>query len=151
MQVINQPSNRQADDIKASRIGRDDSILVFFRCGMKLQLSASQIAILQAIDENRGVRSRDLYSVVALKCGPATPSQRASLSRALRRLQEQSLIYRTPAGSLACGGMGSSVVAYLRGKELLSRESRAELEKRLTGRHVKVTPLTFQRSREGAA
>ena len=115
-------ASEQASIVRRIGIGRDRSILFYLEGGWRLQLSVGQIAILRAISERGEVRSRDLHAIVeiarygpALATGgePATASQRASLSRAVRRLDQQSLIYRTASGTLACGDVGKVIAQYL--------------------------------------
>lgn len=140
----------QASIVESYRIGRDDSILFFLGDGRRLQLSASGIAILAAIDELGKVRSRNLHAVLAEGDGPVTASRRASLSRTLRRLDEQGVIFAQNRSEISCSEIGVAIVERLRKNGVLTAEQRVASWEKLTGRTQTCTPLTLP-LREDAA
>lgn len=116
----------QADPVKWARLGRDRSLLIQLGCGKRLQLSIEQAAILKQLEVGGATPPRDLYGVIALaKFGPAvihddgpvSPAQRAGLSRAIRRLREQGLVYRPTYYAVAATGTGSAIARFLLRRE----------------------------------
>src|SRR5687767_10417483 len=79
--------------IKAMRIGKDDSLSLVVQDEPRIHLSPQQLfVLLSALDDARGfVPIEELYPVVFKTQGPATASQRASMSRLSRRLQDRGL------------------------------------------------------------
>ena len=136
------PSARQdGPTVRSNRIGRDDSILFFLSDRRKLQLSANQIAVLAAADQG-AFRVRELHRLVYGADSPATPSQRASLSRMRRRLEEFDLITGGDRHVVDLTPLGSAIVKALRQRGSLTAKERDDSWKRLTGRGVVDTPLT---------
>lgn len=128
------PSSRQdGPTVRSIRIGRDDSILFFFRDRRKLQLSANQTAVLAAADEET-LPARELHRLVYGADGPATPSQRSSLSRMRRRLEEFDLIAAGDRRVVDLTPLGSAIVDALRQRGSLTAKQRDDSWKRLTGR-----------------
>lgn len=127
------PSPRQdGPTVRSIRIGREDSILFFLSDLRKLQLSANQIAVLAAADE-LPFPTRELRRLVYGADGPATPSQRASLSRMRRRLEEFDLIAGGDRHVVDLTPLGAAVVEALRQRGSLTAKERDDSWKRLTG------------------
>jgi hypothetical protein len=117
----------QASLIRYARLGKDRSELIVFCDGSRIQLSASQIAILRAVYDRSEMRPRDLHAILDARLGPAVirepgpvnASQRASLSRTLRRLNEQCLIYRTARGTVVCTAVGAELARFFAQREAI--------------------------------
>lgn len=130
MKVISTHADGQADVVRWARLGRDRSLLIELVCGSRLQLSVEQAAILKSLEATGEMRPRDLYAVICRASfgpaviasdGPVTSAQRASLSRAIRRLDEQSLIYRPSRTSIAVAWTGSAIAKFLVARDSLLR------------------------------
>jgi hypothetical protein len=102
-------------------IGRDNSLTFFTSDGESYQLSRHQATVLvQVLQDERGfVPTSQLYGPVFGVMGPATGSQRASMARLTKRLQERGLTTGKQTGVVRLSLVGRAVAAYAAEKSVL--------------------------------